>query len=108
MGTRIHSQARGPLSVLLDATGLQYYQKGVWDPNGWFSCKSDGTDLDHAVLLVGWGVDDSKPYWLVKNSWGSSWGENGYFRIARGKGRCGINTQVTSSVVAASFIHRVV
>lgn len=72
----------------------------VWDPNlPLLKCKSDGTDLDHAVLLVGWGLDGSKPYWTVKNSWGTKWGENGYFRIARGKGKCGINTQVTSSVV---------
>ena len=93
--------ARGPLSVLLDATMLQYYKRGVWDPKI-LKCKSDGTDLDHAVLLVGWGVDGKKPYWTVKNSWGTRWGEDGYFRIARGKGMCGINSQVTTSVVSGA------
>lgn len=52
-----------------------------------------------AVLLVGYGVDkglwSTKPYWLVKNSWG----EKGYFRMVRGKGMCGINQQVTAVII---------
>ena len=48
-----------------------------------FNC---GTDLNHAVLLVGYGPD----YWKLKNSWGSDWGEGGYFRLKRGKNMCGI------------------
>ena len=65
----------------------------MWDPkNPFLKCKSDGTDLDHAVLLVGWGVEGSKPYWTVKNSWGTRWGESGFGRIAivDGLGVCGI------------------
>ena len=94
--------ATGPLSVLLDATGLQFYHKGVWAPkNGplGLHCKSDGTDLDHAVLAVGYGTDGGKDYWTIKNSWAKKWGEDGYFRIKRGVGQCGINTQVTTGQV---------
>jgi cathepsin F len=94
----------GPLSVLLNAEKLQFYKSGVYAPS---RCPPE--DLDHAVLVVGYGVEPSNatataassgtPYWIVKNSWGSSWGESGYFRIVRGEGACGINTAVTSATV---------
>lgn len=88
----------GPLSVTLDADWLMFYHSGVFDP---FLCSSK--TLDHAVLLVGFGKEKTllgeKLYWKVKNSWGSSWGENGYFRIKRNSGTCGINQQVTTSVL---------
>lgn len=82
----------GPLSVALDADMLQFYSKGVYNP--WFC---DPTSLNHAVLLVGFGSEGAHEFWKVKNSWGPSWGEEGYFRIARGKGKCGINTQVSTA-----------
>jgi len=85
---------RGPLSVLLNSEFLSLYSSGVWDP---LWC--DPTELDHAVLLVGWGVLNNTDYWIVKNSWGTDWGLEGYFWIQRGSGMCGINTAVTSSIV---------
>lgn len=94
--------AQGPLSVLLDASQLQFYKSGVWDgeipgSNPLLGCKA--SNLNHAVLLVGYGEETSSPYWTVKNSWGQSWGEEGYFRITRGSGKCGINTGVTTALV---------
>jgi C1A family cysteine protease len=61
-----------------------YYQGGILDvPN----C---GNTPTHAVLLVGYGTENGKDFWILKNSWGSGWGEGGYFRLARGKNMCGI------------------
>lgn len=53
---------------------------------------------NHAVLLVGYGVDaEAGPYWTVKNSWGSAWGEQGYFRIRRGVDECSIESIAVES-----------
>uniref|UniRef100_A0A6G1SNZ3 Cathepsin L n=1 Tax=Aceria tosichella TaxID=561515 RepID=A0A6G1SNZ3_9ACAR len=74
----------GPVATALRANdNLKHYKSGIFtDPN----C---GFHLDHAVLIVGYGTDPTVgEYWIVKNSWSSSWGENGYFRIKRGD--CGI------------------
>jgi len=72
-----------------DAQSFQFYTSGVYDDE---SC--DGTVLNHAVTLVGYGSEDGEGYWLAKNSWGSDWGEKGYFRvaIAPGVGICGIQS----------------
>lgn len=62
------------------------YSSGILDTN---RCP---TSIDHAVNMVGWGVSDAgKEYWIIRNSWGTSWGENGYIRIAvknSGNGVC--------------------
>ncbi|XP_045805235.1 zingipain-2-like [Trifolium pratense] len=78
-----------PVSVSI-AVGKEFqsYQKGVYSG----TC---GRSLNHAVTIVGYGVnEEGKKYWLVKNSWGESWGENGYIRVLReggeSKGQCGI------------------
>jgi len=88
----------GPLSITLNADLLFSYTTGIisGDPS---TCPN--SESDHAVLLVGYGVDSGSNmnYWLVKNSWGTSWGEQGYFRIESDNGLCGINACVTSSKV---------
>ena len=79
-----------PVAVTIEADKaiFQTYKSGILDDA---SC---GTYLDHAVLLVGWGYDDGlqKDFWLVKNSWNTTWGDNGYIRLAivDGEGICGI------------------
>merc|ERR1719454_2035176 len=69
---------QGPVAIAVDAGGLawQLYFGGIMK----HFC---GTSLDHGVLLVGYGTSDGTDYWLVKNSWGASWGEKGYVRIKR-------------------------
>ena len=57
---------------------------------------SCGTNLDHGVLVVGYDTTGSSPYWKVKNSWGSTWGESGYIRLGMatsGSGICGMYTE---------------
>ena len=87
----------GPLAVALNANPLQTYTSGILDLTS-SQCSPSG--LNHAVLLVGYGSQSGTDYWIVKNSWGSSWGEQGYFRIARGKSTCGINYYVITATVS--------
>jgi len=74
------------IAIEADQSCFQFYHKGVLDDA---SC---GTNLDHGVLLVGFDTDaeSKKDYWLVKNSWGKSWGDQGYIKFVRGKNQCGL------------------
>jgi C1A family cysteine protease len=80
--------AQGPVSVTIEAdqTVFQMYKNGIFDS---VAC---GTELDHAVTAVGYGSEDGKDFYIVRNSWGATWGEQGYIRIAavEGEGICGI------------------
>jgi len=82
--------AQQPVSVAIEADqdGFQFYTSGVFSG----TC---GTNLDHGVLAVGYGTENGTPYWLVKNSWAATWGDNGYIKLVRGSGsgkpgQCGI------------------
>jgi C1A family cysteine protease len=90
----------GPVSIALDAETklFQSYKSGV------ITSSSCGTTLDHGVLIVGYGEEDGIKYWLVKNSWGASWGDEGYIKIERSEstndpGICGIAMQPSFPIV---------
>lgn len=96
-GNQLHLKAavaRGPVSVAIEAdmSVFQFYSGGV------LRSKDCGDNLDHGVLVVGYGQENGIKYWLVKNSWGPEWGQDGYIKIERSDsendmGVCGIATQ---------------
>ncbi|EYC43488.1 hypothetical protein Y032_0492g2423 [Ancylostoma ceylanicum] len=53
----------------------------------------------HAVKIIGWGRENGTDYWLIANSWNTDFGENGYFRILRGKNHCGIENQIDTAIM---------
>mmetsp|Transcript_20958 Transcript_20958/g.37128 ORF Transcript_20958/g.37128 Transcript_20958/m.37128 type:complete len:407 (-) Transcript_20958:34-1254(-) len=85
---------KGPLSATLDAFTLQFYRKGIANP---YFCRKD--TFNHSVLLVGFGEEGGKEFWKAKASWGTKYGERGYFRIRRNKDKCGINRAVVGARV---------
>jgi len=80
-----------PLAVSIEADKMvfQTYTSGV------MSSTKCGTSLDHAVLAVGYGTEDGQDYWLVKNSWNTTWGDQGYIKLAivDGEGICGVQME---------------
>lgn len=79
---------QGPVSVTVDAMGVFMSYSG-----GIINSSACGTSLDHAIAAVGYGTENGVEFYIVRNSWGASWGESGYVRIATrasGAGICGI------------------
>ncbi|XP_026881924.2 digestive cysteine proteinase 1-like [Electrophorus electricus] len=84
----------GPAAVSIDAShrSFTFYSNGVYyEP----SCKNGMDDLDHAVLAVGYGMLDNQTYWLVKNSWSTYWGNDGYVLMSMKDNNCGVATAAT-------------
>ena len=89
---------KGPLAIGVNAYPLNWYARGVID---WDNERCNQQDINHAVVLVGYGHDDEEglDFWRIRNSWGENWGENGYFRLSRGKGTCGVNRHVSFATI---------
>ncbi|OWM72957.1 hypothetical protein CDL15_Pgr001071 [Punica granatum] len=93
-----------PISVGMDGSALdfQFYTGGIYQG----SCSDDPDDIDHAVLIVGYGSEDGEDYWIVKNSWGTEWGMEGYFYIRRNTdlpfGECAINADASYPTQSSS------
>jgi hypothetical protein len=72
------------------ATGIYASDRGLSNINKGVFAQCSTTKIKHAVTVVGYGTQNGKPYWLIKNSWGDNWGDGGYVKIVRGKTACGI------------------
>jgi len=84
-------QATGPLSICVDASIWSTYTGGV--------VSACGSAINHAVQAVGVDATSKTGYWKVRNTWGTSWGESGYIRLAYGKNTCGLTYQSTYTEV---------
>ncbi|XP_075976387.1 cysteine proteinase 1-like [Anticarsia gemmatalis] len=92
----------GPLSVAINSAAMERYKGNVIDEPTHETC--DPTRLNHAVLIVGYNAYQYEngsrvPYWVIKNSWGTDWGNNGYYFLVRGRNACGIASDVSMAFI---------
>ena len=84
------------MSVCVDASLWDDYTGGVLKAS---ACSANYLDLDHCVQVVGFDSTGPEPYWIVRNSWSTSWGEDGYLRLAIDGNACGVANEATVAVV---------
>lgn len=88
----------GPISVGVAVNkNFLFYAEGVFDDE---TCSSAVEDQAHAVLAVGYGTENGKDYWIIKNSWSTWWGDEGYIKIARKGNICGVATSPSYPIIA--------
>ncbi|XP_010280813.1 PREDICTED: digestive cysteine proteinase 2-like, partial [Phaethon lepturus] len=87
----------GPVAVSIDASHrtFSFYSNGIY-----YEPKCGESALDHAVLAVGYGVLQGETYWLIKNSWSTYWGNDGYILMAMKDNNCGVATEATYPILA--------
>lgn len=85
--------AKGPVSICVNAAGngWQSYKRGVFSKK----CSGASSKLDHCVQLVGYDKSGATPYWIVRNSWNTDWGIDGYMHLEMGKNLCGVADEAT-------------
>lgn len=89
----------GPVAVALEpGMDFMYYSKGIYS-SAPVKANVPWVKVDHAVLLIGWGEEKETPYWVVQNSWGNGWGENGCIRMKRGENESGVEFQAVSAQI---------
>jgi C1A family cysteine protease len=91
---------QGVVVGMMNATDLSSseYSSGIYS---YASCPNCSPCVNHAILIVGWGTENGIDYWIIKNSWGTSWGESGYFRMKRDN-MCGINSWFYFPIVSST------
>ena len=102
--------AHGPISIGINANMMQFYLKGIANPNGhfWTRFMCSEKMMNHGVIIVGYGEAEKRsifgrkkvvPYWIIKNSWGAKYGRQGYYYIQRGSNNCGLANFVSAPIV---------
>lgn len=86
-----HLATKGPIVAAVNAISWKYYLGGVIQ----YHCDSDYELLNHAVAIVGYDLNATVPYYIVKNSWGPRFGDHGYVKVAIGRNLCGIANRVS-------------
>uniref|UniRef100_T1K757 Uncharacterized protein n=1 Tax=Tetranychus urticae TaxID=32264 RepID=T1K757_TETUR len=92
----LHAVAEHVVAVAIDAGPVHDYQSGIFYTD---ECSSDPEGINHAVAVVGYGSENGIPFWIVRNTWGTLFGESGYFRLYRGSNMCGIANKASYPIV---------